>query len=68
MSNRPKRTKVEDIGAPGWMVTYSDLVTNLLCLFVLLFSFANIDKNKFEEIARSMRAGRRGFDDKPDPV
>ena len=60
MSNRPKRTKVEDIGAPGWMVTYSDLVTNLLCLFVLLFSFANIDKNKFEEIARSMRAAFSG--------
>lgn len=56
MNKRPKKSKVEDIGAPGWMVTYSDLVTNLLCLFVLLFSFAIIDKQKFEEVASSMRS------------
>lgn len=37
------------------MTSYGDLMTNLLCLFVLLFSFANIDKEKLKEVAESMR-------------
>lgn len=55
MNKRPKKSKVPDIGAPGWMVSYGDLMTNLLCCFVMLFSFAIIDKQKFEEVANSMR-------------
>jgi chemotaxis protein MotB len=42
-------------GAPEWMVTYSDLVTLLLCFFVLLYSMATISTEKFEQINRSLR-------------
>jgi len=56
MGRIKKSHKIEDPAAPGWMVTYSDLVTNLLCLFVLLFSFAIIDKHKFEQVAQSLRS------------
>lgn len=38
-----------------WMTTYSDLVTLLLCFFVLLFSFSVIDAKKFEAIIRSFQ-------------
>ena len=38
-----------------WMTTYSDLVTLLLCFFVLLFSFSVIDAMKFEAIIRSFQ-------------
>jgi chemotaxis protein MotB len=38
-----------------WMTTYSDLVTLLLCFFVLLFSFSEIDARKFEAIIRSFQ-------------
>lgn len=41
-------------GAPEWMATYGDMVTLLLCFFVLLFSFANLDVQKFKAIAQSM--------------
>lgn len=41
-------------GAPGWMVTYGDLMTLLLCFFVLLFSFSSLDKKKFETLKDSM--------------
>lgn len=41
-------------GAPEWMTTYSDLVTLLLTFFILLFSMATIDKNRFTEIAASL--------------
>jgi len=56
MNNRPKKAKVPDVGSPGWMTSYGDLMTNLLCFFVLLFSFAIIDKQKFQEVANSMRS------------
>ena len=37
-------------GAPKWLVTFSDMVTLLLCFFVLLLSFANTDMIKFKEV------------------
>lgn len=36
---------------PAWMVTYADLMSLLLCFFVLLLSFAEIDADKFRRIA-----------------
>ncbi len=51
------RKRAEDeppAGAPAWMATYSDMVTLLLCFFVLLFSFATLDVQKFQAIAHSM--------------
>jgi len=41
-------------GAPEWMSTYGDMMTLLLCFFVLLFSFATLDVQKFKAIAQSM--------------
>jgi len=51
-----KRKKREDSGGPSWLTTYSDLVTLLLCFFVLLYSFAIVDKEKFQQAALSLRA------------
>lgn len=42
-------------GAPKWLVTYSDMVTLLLCFFVLLLAFANTDMVKFKEVLGSMK-------------
>ncbi|WP_176720365.1 flagellar motor protein MotB [Desulfuribacillus stibiiarsenatis] len=42
-------------GAPAWMVTFSDLVTLLLCFFILLFAFSTIDVVKFKAISDSFR-------------
>ncbi|NOZ74611.1 MAG: flagellar motor protein MotB [FCB group bacterium] len=41
--------------SPLWMTTYGDMVTLLLTFFVLLFSFTSMDKNKFEQVAGSLR-------------
>ena len=40
-------------GAPEWMNTYGDLVTLLLCFFILLFSFSSIDVAKFKALVNS---------------
>lgn len=42
-------------GAPAWMATFADLATLLLCFFVLLLSFSEMDVAKFKELAGSMR-------------
>ena len=42
-------------GAPLWMATYGDMVTLVLCFFVLLYSMSTIDAKKFEEMAESMQ-------------
>ncbi len=60
MSRRRKRTEDSSGGGGSWLTTYGDLVTNLLCFFVLLFSMAVVDKQKFEKVALSMRAAFAG--------
>ena len=42
-------------GLPGWMATFSDLVTLLLTFFVLLLSFAKTESAKFEAALGSVR-------------
>lgn len=36
---------------PAWMLTYADLMSLLLCFFVLLLSFSEIDAEKFRRVA-----------------
>ena len=54
--NRKSKTEDAPEGPAEWLLTYSDLVTLLLTFFVLLFSMATIDKQKFIEIANSLRS------------
>jgi len=42
-------------GLPPWMATFADMVTLLLCFFVLLLSFANQDVANFETLKGSMK-------------
>ncbi len=42
-------------GIPAWVMTFADLMSLLLAFFVLLFSFSEIDKNVYKEMAGSMR-------------
>jgi len=44
-------------GTPApWMSTFSDMMTLLMCFFVLLFSMSSIDAAKFEEVAKSFQS------------
>ena len=43
------------VGAPEYMNTYGDMMTLLLCFFVLLFAMSNIDAKKFEAIVMSFQ-------------
>lgn len=43
------------VGAPAWMMTYGDLVTQLLAFFVLLYTFSSINEQKFRETIISLQ-------------
>lgn len=42
-------------GAPAWLATFADLMSLLMCFFVLLLSFSEMDVLKFKQIAGSMK-------------
>lgn len=44
-----------DEGVPAWVMTFADLMTLLMCFFVLLLSFSEMDIAKFKELAGSMQ-------------
>ena len=43
------------LGAPLWMVTFADLMSLLVCFFVLIISFSVPDTKKLKIVAGSMR-------------
>ena len=49
-----ENAKEVDAGAPRWVVTFGDLMSLLLCFFVLLLSFSELDRQKYKQVAGSM--------------
>ncbi|MDX1498767.1 MAG: type VI secretion system protein TssL, long form [Woeseiaceae bacterium] len=47
--------KQEQRGVPAWVMTFADLMTLLMCFFVLLLSFSEMDVAKFKQLSGSMR-------------
>ncbi|HOF40375.1 MAG TPA: flagellar motor protein MotB [Candidatus Hydrogenedentes bacterium] len=45
----------EQPGAPGWMVTYGDMMSLLLCFFVLLLSFSSVSEKKYSQAIHSLK-------------
>lgn len=41
-------------GAPEWMVTYSDMVTLLLCFFAALFNVSEVDEVQLQQMISSL--------------
>ena len=48
-----KRNKAPEEGS-SWMDTYGDMVTLLLCFFVLLYSISSVDQVKWENLVKSL--------------
>jgi len=41
-------------GGGGWIMTFADLMSLLMCFFVLLLSFSEMDVLKFKRLSGSM--------------
>jgi len=53
-------------GLPAYMGTFADLMSLLLCFFVLLLSFAEMDVIKFKQLAGSINEVQQKVDSKPE--
>ncbi|MCK4414642.1 MAG: OmpA family protein [Candidatus Eisenbacteria sp.] len=51
---RPSKDQEEE-GTPLWMTTFADMMTLLLCFFVLIVSFSTMDVIKFRNMVGSLR-------------
>ena len=43
-------------GAPAWMATFADLVTLLMCFFVLLFAMSTTQQETYKELVKSLKS------------
>jgi len=41
--------------APAWITTFADLMSLLLCFFVLMLSFSETDRQMFKVLSGSLR-------------
>ena len=47
--------KPEEKGVPAWVMTFADLMTLLMCFFVLLLAFSEMDVAKFKQLSGSLK-------------
>lgn len=54
MDDDENRKRASNPGLPAWMATFADLMALLMCFFVLLLSFSEMDAMKFRRLAGSL--------------
>lgn len=54
MSSEAPAKKPQPAGAPAWVMTFADLMSLLMCFFVLLLAFSEMDVSKYKEMAGSL--------------
>jgi len=54
-SARKKKEEEKSGGSPAWMTTYGDMMTLLLCFFVLLVSMSTMEVEKMRQAAASLK-------------
>jgi chemotaxis protein MotB len=59
MRDRPKRKAAEEESdtpsSPAWMATFADMMTLLMCFFILIMSFSTMEVTKFKLAMGSLR-------------
>jgi chemotaxis protein MotB len=62
-SDRMRRRGAEEEGEDGgerWLLTYSDMITLLMALFMVLFSISSVNISKFRTLQQALRAAFSG--------
>ena len=47
----------DTLDTPDWLITYGDLMTLLLCCFVMLYAFSTVQETRFQSATESLRGG-----------
>lgn len=58
-TRRSRRSAPEEDEHPDerWMASYMDMVTVLMCMFIVLFAMSTVDQEKFEQLRSSLATG-----------
>jgi chemotaxis protein MotB len=54
--NRYRAQEVEEVNLDDWLATYGDMVTLLMCFFLLLISVSDVDVLLWEEMKKGLRS------------
>ncbi|SES79447.1 OmpA family protein [Anaerobranca gottschalkii] len=57
---RRRKIQEESSSQHNWLLTYSDVITLVLCMFVMLYSFSTIDMQKFQQLVASLNQSLSG--------
>jgi flagellar motor protein MotB len=49
--------KNDTLESPDWLITYGDLMTLLLCCFVMLYALCTVQETRFQSATESLRGG-----------
>ncbi|MDR0503309.1 MAG: flagellar motor protein MotB [Treponema sp.] len=55
-----RKKKTDELKPPDWMTTYSDMITLLLCFFIIMFNPDDVTQGQLDAISTSMRVGGIG--------
>ena len=57
LKKRATEEKLESAGGMRWLLTYADMITLLLALFIILFAMSTMSKVKLQRLAHDLSAG-----------
>lgn len=57
-----KGVQLETAGMMRWLLTYADMITLLLALFIILFSISTVNKVKLQRLVRDLGGGFNNID------
>ncbi|MFT4034975.1 MAG: flagellar motor protein MotB [Patulibacter sp.] len=60
MARKSKHAAHDEHPDERWLLTYADLITLLMALFIVMFSISNVNKGKFDELAQSLNSAFNG--------
>jgi chemotaxis protein MotB len=60
MAKKKKKKEGKAVDPNGWLATYSDLISLLLCFFVIMFNADTVTQAQIDAISESMRQGGLG--------
>ena len=62
LKKRATEEKLETAGMMRWLLTYADMITLLLALFIILFSISTINKVKLQRLVHEISGGFNSID------
>jgi chemotaxis protein MotB len=56
-TRRKREVEEEHVNHERWLITYADMITLLMVLFIVLFAISQVDQKRFEMLRDGMAAG-----------